>query len=46
VAANLHTWVGAHTGKLLMDFQESLKVEPLILVGAPLDHVPRPPATH
>ena len=37
----LHTWVLAHTGKLLQDYQESLKREPLIPVGAPLDYVPK-----
>jgi arylsulfatase A-like enzyme len=37
----LHTWVLAHTGKLLQDYQESLKREPLIPVGAPLDYMPK-----
>lgn len=38
----LHTWVVVHTGQLLVDFQESVKREPLIPVGAPLDYVPKP----
>jgi hypothetical protein len=37
----LHTWVLAHTGKLLQDYQESLKHEPLVPVGAPIDYVPK-----
>ncbi|HZS57242.1 MAG TPA: arylsulfatase [Bryobacteraceae bacterium] len=37
----LHTWVGAHVAKLLMDYQQSLKREPLIPLGAPLDYVPK-----
>jgi hypothetical protein len=37
----LHTWVGAHVAKLLLDYQESLKHEPLIPLGAPLDYVPK-----
>jgi arylsulfatase A-like enzyme len=36
----LHTWVGAHTAKLLLDFQQSLRTEPPIPVGAPLDYMP------
>jgi arylsulfatase len=40
-----HTWVLEHTGKLLMDFQKSLQVEPLIPVGAPVDYTP-PSAAH
>jgi arylsulfatase len=39
----LSTWVAAHTGRLLKEYQESLKREPLIPAGAPLDHVPRAP---
>lgn len=37
----VHSWVLEHAGKLLTDFQESLKLEPLIPVGAPLEYVPR-----
>jgi hypothetical protein len=33
----------AHTGKLLREYQESLKREPLIPVGAPLDYEPKKP---
>jgi arylsulfatase len=38
----VHSWVVAHTGKLLGEFEESVKREPLIPVGAPLDYVPKP----
>jgi len=38
----LHTWVGVHVAKILQDYQESLKREPLIPAGAPLDFVPKP----
>jgi arylsulfatase A-like enzyme len=38
----IHSWVLNHTAKLLTDFQQSVKLEPLIPVGAPLDHVPTP----
>jgi hypothetical protein len=37
----LHTWIVAHTGKLLTEYQASLGREPLIPVGAPLDYVPK-----
>jgi arylsulfatase A-like enzyme len=37
----LHTWVGAHVGKIIEDFQQSVRREPLIPVGAPLDFVPK-----
>jgi len=38
----LHTWTFAHFGRLMKEFQESVKREPLIPSGAPLDFVPRP----
>ena len=38
----LHTWVGAHAPQILGDYQASLRREPLIPLGAPLDYVPRP----
>lgn len=38
----VHSWVIAHTGKLLQAFEESVAREPLVPVGAPLDYVPRP----
>ena len=38
---HIHTWVGAHTARLLMEYQKSLGREPLIPVGAPLDYVPK-----
>jgi arylsulfatase A-like enzyme len=37
----VHSWVVAHTGKLLGEFEGSAKREPFIPVGAPLDYVPR-----
>jgi arylsulfatase len=39
----LHTWVLAHFGKIMAQFQESVKREPLIPSGAPLDFVPTSP---
>lgn len=36
----LHSWVGAHVGKILLEYAESVKREPLIPAGAPLNHVP------
>jgi arylsulfatase len=37
----IHTWVLAHIGKILYEYQESVKREPLIPIGAPLDYVPK-----
>jgi len=37
----IHTWVMEHTENLLREFQESVRREPLIPVGAPLDYVPK-----
>jgi arylsulfatase A-like enzyme len=37
----VHTWVGAHTARLMIEYQKSLGSEPLIPVGAPLDYVPK-----
>src|SRR5215469_631477 len=37
----IHTWVATHTEKILMEFEQSLRREPLIPVGAPLDYVPK-----
>jgi arylsulfatase len=37
----LHTWTFAHFGRLIKEFQESVKREPLIPAGAPLDYVPK-----
>lgn len=36
----IHSWTEVHFGKLLKQFEESVKREPLIPAGAPLDHVP------
>jgi arylsulfatase len=38
----LHTWTATHLNKLIAEFQASAKEEPLIPMGAPLDHVPEP----
>jgi arylsulfatase A-like enzyme len=40
----LHTWTATHLNKLIADFQASTQREPLISLGAPLDHVPTAPA--
>jgi len=37
---HLHTWTMAHVGKILYEFQESIKIEPLIPAGAALDYIP------
>ena len=37
------TWTMAHFGRLLSEYEESVKREPLIPAGAPLDHVPKTP---
>ena len=36
----LHSWVVAHAGKILSEYSNSIKTEPLIPAGAPLDFVP------
>jgi arylsulfatase len=40
---HLHTWVFRHTAGILSDFEESVRREPLIPSGAPLDFVPKKP---
>jgi arylsulfatase A-like enzyme len=40
----LHTWVPSHTGRLIQQFEASVKREPLIPAGAPVDYVPKPSA--
>jgi len=37
----LHSWTFAHFGRLMKEFRESVKREPLIPAGAPLDYVPQ-----
>jgi arylsulfatase len=37
---HIHTWVLAHTVKLMVDYQKSVGREPLIPVSAPLDYTP------
>ncbi|MHC6158204.1 arylsulfatase [Bradyrhizobium elkanii] len=36
----MHTWTAVHFGKILKDFEQSVRREPLIPAGARLDHVP------
>jgi len=36
----LHSWTTAHFGRIMKDFAESVRKEPLIPPGAALDHVP------
>lgn len=36
----LHTWVMGHIGKILIDYGRSIKKEPLIPAGAPIEFVP------
>jgi arylsulfatase len=38
----LHTWTATHLNKFIAQFQASAQREPLIPMGAPLDHVPTP----
>ena len=37
---HLHSWVAFHISRLLKGYQASVAEEPLIPLGAPLDHVP------
>jgi arylsulfatase len=37
---HLHTWAAHHFNRIIGDFEASLRREPLIPAGAPLDHVP------
>ena len=39
----LHTWAATHFNRILHEFEASTHREPLIPMGAPLDHVPAPP---
>ncbi len=36
----LHSWTALHFGRILKQYEASVKREPLIPAGAPLDHVP------
>ncbi len=36
----IHTWVASHAAEIVADFNKSVKKEPLIPHGAPLDYVP------
>jgi arylsulfatase len=36
-----YNWVHAHAGRLRKAFESSIRREPLIPAGAPVDHVPR-----
>jgi arylsulfatase len=40
---HLHTWVATHLNRLIGEFEASVRREPLIPAGAPLDHVPEAP---
>jgi hypothetical protein len=35
----LHTWTATHFNKLIREFEASLRREPAIPMGAPLDHI-------
>jgi arylsulfatase len=37
---HIHTWVLAHVGKIMQQYLESVKREPLIPAGAPLEYTP------
>jgi arylsulfatase A-like enzyme len=37
---SLHSWTGVHFGKILKEYEESVRREPLIPAGAPLSYVP------
>jgi arylsulfatase len=37
---HLHTWTMRHFARLINEFEASVKKEPLIPLGAPIDHVP------
>jgi hypothetical protein len=41
----LHSWVATHFNRLIGEFEASIQREPLIPMGAPLEHVPAPPTT-
>jgi hypothetical protein len=34
----MHSWTAAHFGKILKEFGESVRREPLIPAGAPVDY--------
>jgi arylsulfatase A-like enzyme len=36
----MHSWTGVHIGKILKDYEESIRREPPIPAGAPLNYVP------
>jgi arylsulfatase len=36
----MHTWTEVHFGKILGEFEASVRREPPIPAGAPLDHIP------
>lgn len=36
----IHSWTATHFGRIMKEFAASVKREPLIPAGAPLDHVP------
>lgn len=42
---HLHSWVAHHVNRIISEFEASVRREPLVPAGAPLDHVPRPAVT-
>ncbi|MET0810882.1 MAG: hypothetical protein ABWY65_07185 [Thermoleophilaceae bacterium] len=40
---HLHSWTATHFNRIMREFHESVRHEPLTPAGAPLDHVPTPP---
>ncbi len=36
-----HSWTAVHFSRLIKEFHESVKREPLIPAGAPLEYVPK-----
>lgn len=39
---HLHSWAAHHINRVIGEFEASVRREPLIPAGAPLDHAPRP----
>jgi arylsulfatase len=37
---HLHTWAATHFNRLIAEFEASVRREPLIAMGTPLDHIP------
>jgi arylsulfatase len=41
----LHSWVATHFNRIIGELEASIRREPPIPMGAPLDHVPTPPTS-